>query len=227
MALSTPGFINFSIEPSFASCFVYDKLGGDFLFSSVVTRKEFNDAFTSTLNMPEKTMQLSYEPYSGIYSIVNMVSSKTVVQSFKPDSFPEVFKNIEGNTKSLYEWFYDQAKLQEPPSKFHEYDYVNHEWTITEQNGLLLLKDEIAKEVQVRLNEFAQTRGYDTMLSACTYATSTVTKFAEEGQYCVDARDATWNKLYEIMAKVEAGTRPVPSGYSDIEAELPVLEWPN
>jgi hypothetical protein len=65
------------------------------------------------------------------------------------------------------------------------------------------------------------------MLSACTYATSTVTKFAEEGQYCVDARDATWNKLYEIMAKVEAGTRPVPSGYSDIEAELPVLEWPN
>ena len=33
-------------------------------------------------------------------------------------------------------------------------------------------------------------------------------------------------KLYEMMAEVEAGTRPMPEGYVDIEPELPLLEWP-
>lgn len=50
---------------------------------------------------------------------------------------------------------------------------------------------------------------------------------AVEHKYGVEARDATWAKLYEVMADVEAGTRPMPAGYADIEPELPVLEWPN
>jgi hypothetical protein len=80
--------------------------------------------------------------------------------------------------------------------------------------------------VQKHLDDFARTRGYDGILSAATYATSTVPKFKAEGQYAVEARDATWAKLYQILAEVEAGTRPAPSGYADIEPELPVLEWP-
>jgi hypothetical protein len=80
---------------------------------------------------------------------------------------------------------------------------------------------------QNRLDTFAQTRGYDGILSACTYATSTVDKFRNEGTYCVEARDATWTKAYEILAEVEAGTRPMPSGYPDIEPDLPPLVWPN
>jgi hypothetical protein len=85
---------------------------------------------------------------------------------------------------------------------------------------------EIVAATQQRLDSFAQTRNYDGILSACTYATSTVEKFATEGQYCVGARDATWAKLYELLAEIEAGDRPVPSGYADIENELPVLAWP-
>ena len=73
---------------------------------------------------------------------------------------------------------------------------------------------------------FARTRNYDGILSACTYATSPTPKFQTEGQYCVVARDATWARLYEILGEVEAGTRPVPSGYADIAPELPVLVWP-
>lgn len=79
---------------------------------------------------------------------------------------------------------------------------------------------------QSRLDDFAKTRAYDGILSLCTYATSTVPKFQAEGQYGVEARDATWAKLYEMMAEVEAGTRPMPAGFQDIEPELPVLEWP-
>lgn len=88
------------------------------------------------------------------------------------------------------------------------------------------LYDSIVQGTQARLDTFAKTRGYDNILSACTYATSPTVKFAIEGQYCVDVRDATWAKLIEILGEVTAGTRPRPSGYADIEADLPPLVWP-
>ena len=88
------------------------------------------------------------------------------------------------------------------------------------------LIDDITNQTQQRLDSFAKTRGYDGILSLCTYATSTNSKFQAEGQYGVTARDATWAQLYQIMAEVEAGTRPMPSGYADIEGDLPALVWP-
>ena len=90
--------------------------------------------------------------------------------------------------------------------------------------------EEILKMVvdatQKRLDDFARTRNYDGILSLCTYATSPNTKFATEGQYGIVARDATWSKLYEMLDEVQAGTRPIPASFADIESELPVLEWP-
>ena len=80
--------------------------------------------------------------------------------------------------------------------------------------------------VQKHLDVFARTRGYDGILSAATYATSTVPKFAAEGQYAVEARDATWAKCYEVLAAVEAGSSPMPT-LDELLAELPVLTWPN
>jgi hypothetical protein len=80
-------------------------------------------------------------------------------------------------------------------------------------------------EIQKRLDDFAKTRGYDGVLSACTYATSGNMHFSAEGQYCVTARDATWAKCYEILDAVQGGTRPMPT-LEDILLELPVLAWP-
>lgn len=88
------------------------------------------------------------------------------------------------------------------------------------------VKASIIAATQARLDQFAMTRNYSSMLSACTYATSPTPRFAVEGQYCVAARDATWARLYEMLDEVLAGTRPMPSGYADIEAELPPLVWP-
>ncbi len=85
----------------------------------------------------------------------------------------------------------------------------------------------ITAATQARLDDFAKTRNYDGILSACTYATSPTLKFATEGQYCVAARDNTWATLYTIMSEVEAQTRSMPSGYNDIAADLPALAWPN
>lgn len=80
--------------------------------------------------------------------------------------------------------------------------------------------------IQQRLDEFARSRHYDNILSACTYATSTVPKFKSEGQACVNLRDATWAAAYDILAKVQAGQRPMPNSIADIEADLPAAVWP-
>lgn len=88
------------------------------------------------------------------------------------------------------------------------------------------VQSSVTVEAQLRMDEFARTRFYDSMLSACSYATSTVPRLKAEGQYCVEARDATWETLYGILGEVIAGTRPVPRSLADIESELPVLAWP-
>lgn len=79
--------------------------------------------------------------------------------------------------------------------------------------------------IQKRLDDFAKTRNYDGILSAATYATSAIPKFAAEGQYAIAARDATWAKGYEILAAVEAGTRTAPT-LGELADELPALAWP-
>ena len=82
--------------------------------------------------------------------------------------------------------------------------------------------------IQARLDDFARSLTYDGIMSACTYATSGVDMYRIEGQYCVDARDDTWAKAYELLSAilptVQAGGA-IPA-WEEIEAELPVLEWP-
>lgn len=79
--------------------------------------------------------------------------------------------------------------------------------------------------IQKWLDDFARTRRYDNIMSACTYATSANSRFQREGQYCVEARDATWEKGYQILDDVMSGKRPMPT-VDEVLAELPKLEWP-
>lgn len=88
------------------------------------------------------------------------------------------------------------------------------------------LQERVVTATQQRLDDFARTRNYDGILSACTYATSVVPKFQAEGQYAVQVRDATWAALYALLDEVQAGTRQVPESFDDVTPLLPVLEWP-
>jgi len=88
------------------------------------------------------------------------------------------------------------------------------------------MQELIVTATQSRLDTFGQTRNYDGILSACTYASSGVVKFAKEGQYAVNARDATWSALYTLLAEVQAGTKPMPTSFADVEPLLPALAWP-
>lgn len=78
---------------------------------------------------------------------------------------------------------------------------------------------------QERLDNFARTRNYDSILSACSYSGSAVPRFAIEGDYAVVARDATWARCYELLGQVLAGAIQQPT-LDEFDALLPVLEWP-
>ena len=85
--------------------------------------------------------------------------------------------------------------------------------------------DAYAAAVQRQLDAGARERQYDGILSACTYAASSVPRFAAEGQACVAWRDAVWTACYAILAEVEAGARPAPTA-DELLAGLPPLVWP-
>lgn len=105
-------------------------------------------------------------------------------------------------------------------------DWSAEEIQAAEQQKAASVQAEVVAKTQERLDAFAKSRNYDGILSACTYASSTVPKFQAEGQYCVNARDNTWSALYVILADVQAGARTMPRSYADIEPELPALVWP-
>jgi len=97
----------------------------------------------------------------------------------------------------------------------------------TEALAYEYLQGMFSEKIQARLDAFAKSEGkfYDNMLSLCTYATSTNPVFAREGQYGVEARDATWDAANAILGAVLTGERPIPA-WEELEAELPVLQWP-
>jgi len=86
---------------------------------------------------------------------------------------------------------------------------------------IILVKD----KVQKKLDEFAQTRGYDDMKSVCTYVNSSIPTYQAEAERAIELRDSTWSALYNYLGSIVAGTIPLPSNCDDIEAVLPALTW--
>ena len=127
--------------------------------------------------------------------------------------------------------FIKQINTSQIPEDRRYFSYrINAQGNVEEikyQRPIEEIQNEIVNKVQDRLDSFARSKGYDNILSACTYATSSIVKFKVEGQYCVDSRDRTWGALYQILAEVQNGTRPIPESYQDIEKDLPVLNWPS
>lgn len=82
----------------------------------------------------------------------------------------------------------------------------------------------LTKAVQEYMDATVQTRGYDNINSACSYATSTDEVFAHEGQCCVAWRDKVWRQCYDTLDAVLDGEREIPTA-EQLIAELPKLVW--
>jgi hypothetical protein len=83
----------------------------------------------------------------------------------------------------------------------------------SQRKGAVILKHLDNQAVQL---------GYFTILSACSYATSTHPRFGPEGLALSNWRDQVWTAGYEILDEVAAGTRPMPTD-SELVALLPAF----
>lgn len=84
---------------------------------------------------------------------------------------------------------------------------------------------QVREEASARLDAFAQTRNYDSIVTLCSYAGSADASFAAEGQRGQVLRDQTWRALIDYEAGIDAGTIAQPTSIDEILAVLPALTW--
>ena len=70
----------------------------------------------------------------------------------------------------------------------------------------LSVKDHAINRVQTFMDAKAKELGYDHILSASSYVTSTFPKFKAEGIAFAKWRDDVWLYCYSVLAEWEAGT---------------------
>ena len=85
------------------------------------------------------------------------------------------------------------------------------------------IKSRLIVTVQNHLDNTARARGYDSIVSACSYA-AVANIFQIEGIAAIQWRSSVWEKCYQILAEVQANTRAIPSE-SELIALLPVINW--
>lgn len=85
---------------------------------------------------------------------------------------------------------------------------------------------QLTADVQQHMDAAAQSRGYDNIFTACTYAEEpAVPRFQAEGQSFRAWRSQVWDTCYAIMDDVQQGLRPTPTA-AKLIAELPTLTLP-
>jgi hypothetical protein len=128
------------------------------------------------------------------------------------DNFPKIgiFERLIGGRYSTVD--HDLKEI------IKEYDVIR----FTDQE----ISDSINVMVQMHLNAFAMTKGYESMLSACTYINSAVDQFRKDAEYCVQIRDETWQAAFSVLASVLSGDIPMPNSTMDIMVMLPKGQWP-
>lgn len=119
----------------------------------------------------------------------------------------------------------NEGKYVELFSALVDYETQNPSSVSEESTSLSL--EQYERAIQSSLETFVRTKGYDSVISCCSYSSSTDATFAAEAAYCIQLRDTTWRQFYTMWAQIEAGARTAPT-LDALLAELPISSatWP-
>lgn len=92
----------------------------------------------------------------------------------------------------------------------------------TEEELQLQLKASIVTAVQAHLDREAQSKGYDSIISATSYA-GYPNDFQAEGIAFGTWRADVWKYCYQQLAEIESGGRPIIPTVEEFITELPTL----
>lgn len=91
--------------------------------------------------------------------------------------------------------------------------------------SMVEVKGRVSATVQNMLDDFARTKDYDNIMSACSYINSSNVTRAQEAQTAINLRDQVWDTLIAYYTDVELGNVAPPTTEDEILALLPPLVW--
>lgn len=91
---------------------------------------------------------------------------------------------------------------------------------LTQEEILVQAIASLTNAVQSMLDSTAQVKGYDGIISACSYS-GAPNPFQAESQAFTSWRGNVWATCYAIMGEVQAGNRAIPTE-TELLAELPI-----
>lgn len=148
-------------------------------------------------------------------------SAEVLFAEYSPVFIPYTYNPLDREEHSLWitqVWLEDldnlEAILPELPKPNPETDYSAIAAT---------------QAIQIGLDAKAREFGYDSVISAASYATSTSSKFGPEGRAFVAWRDSVWTYAYTLLAQVQAGSMAKPSLSQLLEdlPDFPVVDYEN
>lgn len=171
-------------------------------------------------------------PYIQIHTLAYPVDLYQIRQEHPNTSIPEQpsaadlaslgYAAVQGGAPTTFDPLFMLAVEQAPMKQ------IDGTWVkvfTVQQLPLETVVNNLTSAIQQRLDAFARERGYDSILSACTYATSGTDRFRLDGQTAVAARDDTWVAAHTYMQAVLSGAAPTPTSFEEVVKHLPVLTW--
>nr|DAN68591.1 MAG TPA: hypothetical protein [Caudoviricetes sp.] len=97
---------------------------------------------------------------------------------------------------------------------------INH---VIKQKPLELIVEDFKVYVQNILDSKAKTKGYDNIVSVCSYA-GYENEYQAEGVAFGKWRAHVWQWGYKMLADIQAGKRQLPSSFAEAVADMPQFD---
>ena len=121
----------------------------------------------------------------------------------------------------------DVRGLTRQPRPDADYELAYGRWVLNSPKRRENKAARLRGAVQSHLDQSAQARGYDSILSAVSYADeAAVPRFQAEGLAFRAWRSQVWAACYELLADVNDGQIVEPASETELIALLPTLELP-